>query len=346
MNTNTYYYDMLTKEEKEVYFDIKKGLSSFSPSFSVKKIDTKRLSEIFFMIRMDDPSIFYADRFSIRFYTDASSVEMIPKYLFKKNKLEEHKKNIDSRLDKLTRPLKGASDIEKEMFIHDFICKNVKYDKLKKSYSHEVIGPLINGIGVCEGISKTVKLMADRLGLTNIIALCDNNPDKGIKYRHTWNIIKINGRFYNLDVTFDDSLTSDQIRYDYFNLNDTYVYRDHEKPIYKVPACDHMEYNYYISNKLSFTKLEDLKKRLVSNAKKGKRLIFSYRGSYLTKTVLDQILSMIDEVAKSTEKYSCKVRLNYPQSVFDVSFETDHHGVDVDLQDANEGEKYDETELD
>ena len=72
------------------------------------------------------------------------------------------------------------------MYVHDFICENVRYDKLKKAYSHEIIGPLGQGVGVCEGIAKSVKILCDALNLWCIIAICGNNPEKGIKYRHTW----------------------------------------------------------------------------------------------------------------------------------------------------------------
>ena len=34
------------------------------------------------------------------------------------------------------------SEWEKEKYVHDFICQNVHYDKLKKAYSHEISGPL------------------------------------------------------------------------------------------------------------------------------------------------------------------------------------------------------------
>ena len=29
------------------------------------------------------------------------------------------------------------SEWEKEKYVHDFICENVRYDRLKKAYSHE-----------------------------------------------------------------------------------------------------------------------------------------------------------------------------------------------------------------
>lgn len=103
-----------------------------------------------------------------------------------------------SRVEKLVRPAKDMSEWEKEKYVHDFICQNVHYDKLKKAYSHEIIGPLGQGVGVCEGIAKAVKVLLDALGVWCVIAICGNNPEKGIKYRHTWNIVRIGGTYYHL----------------------------------------------------------------------------------------------------------------------------------------------------
>ena len=134
------------------------------------------------------------------------------------------------------------SEWEKEKYIHDFICDNVTYDKLKKAYSHEIIGPLGHGVGVCEGIAKSVKVLCDALGIWCMIAVCGNNPEKGIKYRHTWNIVKIGGTYYHLDATFDNTLgkhsaAGQEIRYDYFNLDDKKIFRDHEPLIAPAPVC-------------------------------------------------------------------------------------------------------------
>ena len=69
-----------------------------------------------------------------------------------------------ARVEKLVRPAAKLSELEKEQYVHDFICENVHYDKLKKPYSHEIIGPLGHGVGVCEGIAKSVKVLCDALG--------------------------------------------------------------------------------------------------------------------------------------------------------------------------------------
>lgn len=58
--------------------------------------------------------------------------------------------------------------------------KNVVYDKLKKQYSHEIMGPLGQGVGVCEGIAKSVKILCDKLQIPALVVISENNPDKKI----------------------------------------------------------------------------------------------------------------------------------------------------------------------
>lgn len=89
-----------------------------------------------------------------------------------------------------------------------------------------------------------------------MIAICGNNPDKGIKYRHTWNIVRINGKYYHLDATFDNTLTrnctiGEEIRYDYFNLEDKSIFRDHEPLIAPAMKCMDGDHFYYKEKKLS-----------------------------------------------------------------------------------------------
>lgn len=334
-----YYYNQLNKVQQSAYHAIKTGLQSLAPSFSVPRLSDQELADIYFMIRMDSPEIFYSVKYKYRYYKDASTVEMMPEYLFDKAKIKEHQKAMKARVEKLARPAMKYTEPEKEKYIHDFICQNVRYDKLKKPYSHEIIGPLGQGVSVCEGIAKAVKILCDALGIWCIIALSDANPEKNIKYRHTWNILRINGQYYHLDATFDNTLGQpSEIRYDYFNLNDKQIFRDHEPVIWKVPSCGDGDHFYYKEKKLSFTKTEDVRKRSAQAVKKGKTLIFHWRGGYLTREVLAELLQIIEDEAVKKEKHA-RVSLNWSQAVLQVVFEKEKPSSQLTYEEANEGEK-------
>ena len=333
-----YYYNQLNKAQQYTYHAIKTGLESLAPSFLIPRLEQKELADVYMMVRLDHPEIFYSVNFRYRYYKDSGNAEMIPDYLFDKKKIQEHQKAMRARVEKLARPAMKMTELEKLQYVHDFICQNVKYDKLKKPYSHEIIGPLGQGVGVCEGIAKSVKILCDALGIWCMIALSENNPEKGIKYRHAWNVVRVDGKYYHLDATFDNSLgKNEQIRYDYFRLSDKQIYKDHEPVIWKTPACEDSEHFYYKEKKLSFTKMEDVRKRSAQAVKKGKELLFHWRGGYLTREVLNEILQIFDEEAKKKEKYP-KVSLNWAQAVIHVKFEKEVPEEEVELEEANEGE--------
>ena len=333
-----YYYTKLNKQHQAVYHAMQQCLISLADEWQMPRVSGEALYNIFFQLRLDHPEIFWATGFKYRYYENSGNLIFLPEYLFEKAKIREHQKAMASRLEKLVRSAKSMSELEKEKYVHDFICQNVRYDKLKKSYSHEIIGPLGQGVGVCEGIAKSVKVLLDALGVWNVIAICGNNPEKGIKYRHTWNIVKIGGTYYHLDATFDNSLGDEEIRYDYFNLDDKNIFRDHEPLIAPAPSCTDGGHFYYKEKKLSFTKVEDVYKRSLQAAKKGKTLDFHWRGGYLTKEVLKELLDEIHKAGEERQKKAI-VNLNWPQAVLRVRYADGAVSEEVHMQEANEGEQ-------
>ena len=335
-----YYYQHLPKPQQAAYHAMKTGFAALSPGFSVPRLENRELSDIFFRLRLDCPEIFYVTGFTYRFTPGAENVELLPEYLFDKAKIRDHQKALASRVDKLARPAMNMTASEKERYIHDFICQNVRYDKLKKPYSHEIIGPLGQGVGVCEGIAKSVKILCDALGLWCIIAVSEANPDQGVKYRHAWNILKLDGQYVHLDATFDNSLGHDGvIRYDYFNLDDKRLFRDHQPVIYPVPACAASDRFYYREAKLSFTKVEDVVKRAQMAIRKGLPFVFHWRGGPFTREVLIQLVQALEEAAQKRNRPAA-VSYNRPQAVLQVHFPAKLPQEAAAEEEANEGEQY------
>ena len=339
-----YYYNHMNKAQQAAYHSILSGVKNLADEFQIPALEGEELYNVFFQMRLDHPEIFWVSSYKYRYYKDSPNLIFIPEYLFDKKKICEHQKAMTARVEKLIRPAQKLSEWEKEKYVHDFICENIRYDKLKKSYSHEIIGPLGQGVGVCEGLAKAVKVLLDALGVWCVIAICGNNPEKGIKYRHTWNIVKIGGTYYHLDATFDNTLGKDretsEIRYDYFNLDDSQIFRDHEPLIAPAPHCGDHEHFYYKEKKLSFTKKEDVYKRSLQAAKKGRVLIFHWRGGYLTKEVLKELLELIRKAGDEKDK-TAMVSINWPQAVIRVQYTDMQVQESVTIEEANEEEQYD-----
>ena len=305
-----YYYNHMNKAQQAAYHSILSGVKNLADEFQIPALEGEELYNVFFQMRLDHPEIFWVSSYKYRYYKDSPNLIFIPEYLFDKKKICEHQKAMTARVEKLIRPAQKLSEWEKEKYVHDFICENIRYDKLKKSYSHEIIGPLGQGVGVCEGIAKAVKVLLDALGVWCVIAICGNNPE------------------------------TSEIRYDYFNLDDSQIFRDHEPLIAPAPHCGDHEHFYYKEKKLSFTKKEDVYKRSLQAAKKGRILIFHWRGGYLTKEVLKELLELIRKAGDEKDK-TAMVSINWPQAVIRVQYTDMQVQESVTIEEANEEEQYD-----
>ena len=333
-----YYYHHMSPLEQEVYRALREGLSQVRPTVVVPRLEGKALGEVLFKLRLDLPELFYVTGFSYRFHPAGSHVEVLPEYLFPKAKVLTHQKAIQARVERLCRPLQKKSPWEQAEAIHDLLCTTVHYDKLKKPYSHEVIGPLTQGVGVCEGIAKSVKLLCDTLGIWCILVLSEADPEHGVKYRHAWNIVKLGGQYYHLDATFDNTLSQGgELRRDYLFLDDKRAFRDHLPALYPVPACTDSGKFYYKTAKRSFTKPEEVASRARQAMRKDQTLVFHWRGGPLTADVLGELVKLLEDTAREKDRHA-RIQVNRPQAVFQVTFPKEEVAAAVVEEEANEGE--------
>jgi len=142
-----------------------------------------------------------------------------------KTTLTQEKKlgaKIDSVLGALD--LKDASDYDKVKAIHDYIIKRVSYDQTYKKYT--AYNALINKSSVCEGYASAAYRMFTDAGIESRIVT--GTADGG---GHAWNIVKVDGKWYNIDLTWDDPIMDNgeqTLRYDFF-LKNTEDFENHAR---------------------------------------------------------------------------------------------------------------------
>ena len=89
---NHYYYSKLNKEGQAAYHAIKTGLQSLAPSFQVPRLDGKELSDIYFMLRLDCPEIFYTVKFKYRYFPESGNAQMFPSTFLRKRRFRTTRK--------------------------------------------------------------------------------------------------------------------------------------------------------------------------------------------------------------------------------------------------------------
>ncbi len=117
------------------------------------------------------------------------------------------------------------TDYEKLKYVHDWIVENTTYSKTGAAYESEADGPIVYGQALCEGYSKAFMYFAQSLGFPCICSVGSSHTEP-----HMWNMVKLGGRWYNVDVTWDDPVSADgsqTLRHDYFLLCDAELRYDH-----------------------------------------------------------------------------------------------------------------------
>lgn len=108
---------------------------------------------------------------------------------------------------------------EKIRAIHDYIINHTEYDKLKyenkndDTYkSNTAYGVLIEGYGTCNGYADAMEIFLDKM---NIINYKISNEE------HIWNLVYLDGKWYHLDLTWDDPISDININRDTYFLIST-----------------------------------------------------------------------------------------------------------------------------
>lgn len=105
---------------------------------------------------------------------------------------------IISVFEKIERKINiDWSELEKAIFIYASLCQMMTYDEIKvdgKDVSRNLSG-LIYGKAVCSGFALILKEAYDRVGIECIY--------QNVSSYHSWNIVKINGQYYGVDLTWD-----------------------------------------------------------------------------------------------------------------------------------------------
>lgn len=185
-------------------------------------------------------------------------------YGFTKEEIENNKEEIEDAIDIIvSKALTGKNDFEKETIIHDMLCKTVTYDsEFERNVGaiYSIYGALVNRRAVCEGYARAFKLLCQSAGLECILVSGDSKD-----VNHLWNMVKLEGKWYHVDVTWDD--LKEEAHHTYLNLTTLEIRADHNIDItyndadpslvsqgnpfnFSVPVAESTEHNYFIKKGL------------------------------------------------------------------------------------------------
>lgn len=170
---------------------------------------------------------------------------------------------IDRIVDKLVLEIRKETDTpwKQLLLVHDFLIRHIAYDETLDPAKNQVISALLDGETLCQGYAQTFQLIGQRLGF-DVRLISGESGGAG----HAWNLVKLDGKFYHVDVTHDDP-TPDRgpkaaIGHIHFLRSDSVMKETHQWNAAEYPACPTDGAQYYRQNKLTVDTRKTLEKLL------------------------------------------------------------------------------------
>jgi hypothetical protein len=133
--------------------------------------------------------------------------EVIPYYDYAASVYQPMYAACEAAADKLLSGIVGnqdLTDVQKALLIHDRLAVWCEYDYARllddtlTDETYTMYGALVNRYTVCQGYAETYLFLLRVVGIES--ELCSSDA-----LNHAWNIVKIDGKFYHVDVTWDDT---------------------------------------------------------------------------------------------------------------------------------------------
>ena len=154
---------------------------------------------------------------------------------------------LSKKVVEIADKFRHLSDVDKVMAVHDYLIDHIEYSNPHiRSFAY---GALIEGKAVCQGYAQSLAMILNNLNVEchTIVAMTKgSNP-----VLHEWVRVKLDGKWYYIDLTWDDTPWAEDKNYKYFLINTDMISRDHETgySLAGGPEVDGSKYLYYAYKK-------------------------------------------------------------------------------------------------
>lgn len=207
------------EETKAIKNDIISAVEQCALELDISQygIDPQEAMDLFQTTINENPILFHV-RSSIGVSYDPSTGKALSLYFDYKyigSEIEVMRSFVEAQADKviglIDRPM---SDMEKALLVHEYLTVNFAYDTNPDEINsiRNIYDFFAQKKGVCQGYSLAYKYLLSLCGVDSDIVYSE-------LMKHSWNVVKIDGEYYHVDVTWDDPL---------YDGNDIFGYSSHE----------------------------------------------------------------------------------------------------------------------
>ncbi len=288
-----YAYSTLTSTQKKAYAKLFEAAAAHADKVDLSGLGvlSSEIDNIYWAFDYDNPQFFWLGNGYSYTIMGNKVISLSIDYSRTKSEAAQLQSKFDAAAQKIIdKALQEDGLFERVKVIHDAIVDMTEYTISGPSYISEADGPLIYGKALCEGYSKAFMYLCQSVGIQCIcVAGYGNNQ------AHMWNMLRLDGEWYNMDVTWDDGSG-----YNYFCIPTSEITIDHKfNNTFTVPSATATKYSYTDAMGIQvYDNVSDAYNGLVKQASQNwKDGIYDTTVYVSTKTVMNSLIAKLQKQA-------------------------------------------------
>ncbi|MGN0292863.1 MAG: transglutaminase domain-containing protein [Lachnospiraceae bacterium] len=270
LGSHGYCYGTLSEEEQVVYEEIYTVLTRTGESCRLSSSDSELVKKVYYSVLADHPEIFWVDGYRLdttRRGDQILSLEFSMKQTMDSGEIAGWQDVIGAYLEEFTQAAEEAGlnsdsgDYDRIRFTFDYIVKHTEYNEAA-DYNQNICSVFGEGQSVCQGYSVAMQYLLLYQGISSI-TVSGTTKDTGTS--HAWNLVKADGSWYYLDVTWGDPSYAESqdtpdniVNYSYFCVTGEDISRTHViGSDLELPECTAVDDNYFVHENCYFTEWDE-----------------------------------------------------------------------------------------
>lgn len=151
----------------------------------------------------------------LNLYYSNGKLRVVIQFKYSKTEMDDH----FAMMKELSKELRGDNDFDTVQKVHDYLIKNFEYDRKTIYVNHTDIDGFKDNQMVCSGYSLAAYYLLNASGVHTRVITGYGGEGKSDERNHMWNMVELDGKWYNLDITWDDT-NGEWPAYNYFLKND------------------------------------------------------------------------------------------------------------------------------
>lgn len=208
---------------------------------------------------------------------------------------------LKKETQKILDTVKGKSDVEKVIALHDYVVLKAAYDESDSADKRTPYGVLIKGVANCQGYAETMQLLYTTAGIENRFVWASSRLSA--TGTHGFNKVKVDGKWYNVDATVDDPIDrnkqyTDRVRHDYLLVTDAVASQRYSFEYARYPAAN-TKNNWHTRNKLVATSQAQLESLVKAGVNKKQKYVSVWVDNYSANNYKTGFVSKLPNVKDS-----------------------------------------------